>query len=135
MEEISLDNNQDMDKKKYGGKEKRRHARIPFNYVVTCRDCAGNVESVSHFAFMHSKNVSAGGLLLESKYYYPADTLLEIKLSIPSISHSIKIIGEVVRSEEMKKNNTYNLGVSFVRIDEKGRDSLVKFIEDHLGDE
>ena len=120
------------DNENFKGGEKRKHARIPFNYVVTCRDCAGNVESVSHFAFMHSKNVSAGGLLLESKYYYPPDTLLEIKLSIPSISHSIKIIGEVLRSEEIKKNNIFNLGVSFVKIDEKGRNELVKFIESHL---
>lgn len=120
------------DKKNYKGTEKREYARIPFNYVVTCRDCAGNVESVSHFAFMHSKNVSAGGLLLESKYYYPPATLLEIKLSIPSISHSIKIIGEVLRSEELKKNNIFNLGVSFVKIDEKGRNELIKFIESHL---
>ncbi len=119
-------------KKKYSGKEKRQYTRIPFNYVVTCRDCAGNVESVSHFAFMHSKNVSAGGLLLESKYYYPPSTLLEVKLSIPSISHSIKIVGEVIRSDELKENNAYSLGVSFVRIDEEGRNILTKFIEDHL---
>ncbi len=122
-------------KKKFHGKEKRKHTRIPFNYVVTCRDCAGNVESVSHFAFMHSKNMSAGGLLLESKYYYPPSTLLEIKLSIPSISHSIKVVGEVVRTEEVKENNIYSLGVAFVRIDEESRKSLINFIEEHISSE
>jgi len=121
--------------KKYQGKEKRKHTRIPFNYVVTCRDCAGNVESVSHFAFMHSKNVSAGGLLLESKYYYPPSTLLEIKLSIPSISHSIKVVGEVVRTEEVKENNIYSLGVAFVKIDQESRNSLVSFITEHISSE
>ena len=116
----------------YNGKEKRQYVRIPFNYVVTCRDCSGNVESVSHFAFMHSKNLSAGGLLLESKYYYPPNTLLEIKLSVPSILHSIKIVGEVIRSEEVQDKNSYNLGISFVRINEDGRNALVQFIEDHI---
>lgn len=116
----------------YTGNEKRQYKRIPFNYVVTCRDGAGNVESVAHFAFMHSKNISAGGLLLESKYFYPPSSLLEIKVSIPSMVHSIKVIGEVVRSEEMQNNSLYNLGISFVKIDNKDRDSLIKFIEDHV---
>ncbi|MCB1196422.1 PilZ domain-containing protein [bacterium] len=119
------------DQKKFLGKEKRQHKRVPFNYVVTCRDCSGNVESVSHFAFMHAKNMSAGGLLLESKYYYPPTTLLEIKLSIPSISHSIQVIGEVIRSEQVQQNNVFSLGISFVRIDDNCRQSLMKFVDDH----
>ena len=119
------------EKKKFTGKEKRKHKRIAFNYVVTCRDCSGNIESVSHFAFMHAKNMSVGGLLLESKYYYPASTLLEIKLSIPSISHSIQVVGEVIRSEQIQQNTVYNLGISFVRIDEQSRQSLMNFVEEH----
>jgi len=79
--------------------------------------------------------MSAGGLLLESKYYYPPSTLLEIKLSIPSISHSIKVVGEVVRTEEVKENNIYSLGVAFVRIDEESRKSLINFIEEHISSE
>ncbi|MEW6534075.1 MAG: PilZ domain-containing protein [Candidatus Auribacterota bacterium] len=125
----------DIPNKEFKGQEKRKYTRIPFNYVVTCRDFSGNVESVSHFAFMHSKNISAGGLLLESKYYYPPSSLLEIKLSVPSMLHSIKVVGEVIRSEEIKENHVYTLGISFVRIDNKDRNALIAFIEDHISAE
>lgn len=49
--------------------------------------------------------------------------------------HSVKIVGEVIRSEEIKDNHSYNLGISFVRINEDGRNALIKFIDEHICDQ
>jgi hypothetical protein len=88
------------------------------------------------------KDVSAGGILVDSPRAYPLGTLLKLELRVPGWGRyqnhfgpvqdadvrPLVALGKVVRVEQMD-SGSYELGVKFQNVYPDDLDALVKFLE------
>lgn len=88
------------------------------------------------------KDVSGGGLLVDSAKAYPLGTLLKLELLVPgwgryqnhfgpvqdAESRPLVALGKVVRVEQMDSGG-YELGVKFQNVYPDDLEALVKFLE------
>ncbi len=72
-------------------------------------------------------NISGGGMSFVTKEFFQEGERLLIKLFLPTYPRLLKLKCEVVRV--MKKDDeNYRIGLKYVDIDERTRDSLIKYI-------
>lgn len=144
--------------KKYEGEERRKFVRIPFEAVARykvhkkkktdCKHghCSGAVKGkVKHgYQDADTKDISTGGILFTTKEHFPLFTILEMEMDIPSEDGytTVKILGEIVRTSELKNRKMYDNGISFYRINDSDREAIEEFMEfapttdaDDAGDE
>ncbi|HRZ87831.1 MAG TPA: PilZ domain-containing protein [bacterium] len=117
------------------GAERRNFVRIPFWFVARYRSVPSEraqQHKAAHAAAYrdaYGKNLSVGGILIETEEHFPLSTLLEIELDIPSLSEPIVLRGRVVRSDEIEPDKLYDNGVAFESIDDRYRKTLSNFID------
>lgn len=117
---------------KYSGIERRRSQRTPYSVEIWYRD---RNKSNQGFKHAYGKNISQHGLLFETYENFPSCVILELKLeflSLPGFSlpdaRSFMVLGEVVRTEEVKRPWLYHIGVSFCKIEDEDRKFLGNYI-------
>ncbi len=76
--------------------------------------------------FSSSTNISAGGLVFESRYLTPEDSILELKIDLPSDKESIQCLAKVVRVEKDLPRCFY-VAVCFLDIAGADRKRIDKF--------
>lgn len=74
-----------------------------------------------------TQNISAGGLLFRTQEILSIGTLLNVRLSIPSISKPIKIKTKVVRVDSTRRSNFYDTALFFLEIDPLVQKQLDEF--------
>lgn len=119
----------------YKGPERRRFPRIPFWYIVRYRVYMPEKKLLPKVFSSKSKNLSLGGLLLETNHYYPVSTMLEIELDVPlDTEHHVyaKVIGSVVRSIIVEQDKAYDTAVQFVSIPNEYRSNILRLINAFL---
>lgn len=112
----------------YHGPERRRYPRIPFWYIVKCRI----YDSAEGFSAARSKNLSLGGILLETSSYYPVSTMLEIELDVPLDTQQhvcAKVLGKVVRSTVLEPDKAYDTAIQFTSIPAQYEEQILRLIE------
>jgi Tfp pilus assembly protein PilZ len=120
--------------------ERRKFIRIPFWFVARYKSVKSKAKQAGadaqaapgrakEFKDAYGKNISTGGILIETEEYFPVSTVLEIELDIPSLPESIVVRGRVVRSYEIEKDKLYDNGVQFEAVDEKYKKTIGSFIE------
>lgn len=123
-----------------GNAERRRFVRIPFWFVARYKalkekkgsgaaDAQMNGIQRKEFKDAYGKNISTGGILIETEEYFPVSTVLEIELDIPSLPESIIVRARVVRSDEIEKDKLYDNGVQFEEVDDRYKKTIHDFIE------
>lgn len=108
----------------YNGLERRRSQRVTYPFEIWYKDHNKNYQGFKH---AYGKDISEHGLLFETYESFPPCTILEIRLELPSFKNS-NILAEVVRSEEIKHQWLYHIGISFCRIDEDCQRFLREYI-------
>lgn len=101
----------------YNGPERRRSPRVTYPFEIWYKDHNKNYQGFKH---AYGKDISEHGLLFETYESFPPCTILEIRLELPiseNSNESFNILAEVVRSEEIKHQWLYHIGISFCRID------------------
>ena len=88
------------------------------------------------------KDLSGGGILLESKTLYELGTILQLQINLEGwyrhrssffkstaekATEPLSVIGEVVRIEKFD-DETYDIGVKFTNVYDDDQKSLLKFI-------
>lgn len=123
------------------GSDKREFFRLPEEFKVTFKPLEFPLgdRPVKESTV---KDVSAGGILFESKVYYELGTVLQLEVNLEgwyrhrsSFFKSTKekaleplsVIGEVVRVEKFD-DDTYDIGVKFTNVYDDDQKSLLKFI-------
>lgn len=99
----------------YRGSDRRQYPRIPFWYIVKYREYI----PPKGFSPGKSKNISIGGILLETNTFYPVSTILEIELDVPLNEGKhiyAKVLGKVVRSSVIDPDKTYDIAIQFTSI-------------------
>lgn len=117
----------------YNGVERRRSQRVSYPFEIWYRD-RNKVEQ--GFKHAYGKNISEHGLLFETYETFPICTILEIRLEMleDDIVSGFNILAEVVRSEEIKHQWLYHIGVSFCRIEDDCRRLIRQYTLSHIGE-
>jgi len=104
---------------------KRRYIRVDFIadiqvQVVDPNNKIGTLETTS-------KNLSAGGILFESKYPIDIDTKVQLRIPTGTAAEPLVIAGDVIRVEKYNASK-YDIGISFLGVDYASRNVLSRCI-------
>ncbi|HPS20120.1 MAG TPA: PilZ domain-containing protein [Candidatus Omnitrophota bacterium] len=127
--------------------ERRKYVRLPEHCVLKCEKLTtgelfgGTVEQ--HHIEGVTKNISAGGVLLETKEPFKLGEIIKMEIALPgwekfksefyktdsvSRSHPLVVLGKVVRVETF--GDKYDMGICFVAIDEGHRWAVLKYVSE-----
>ena len=131
-------------------KEKRRYLRIPRENIVYVSLCDAleelNMKKRSSKIKAKTKDLSAGGLLFECTKRFDLGHILKVEIILPSWEKYKKtlfsskwcyptkpflVLGKVMRIECVQEN-IYDIGISFVGIEEAYQDLLINYVNDQL---
>jgi len=111
------------------GIEFRKEFRLPVNIqlkylLLNPSDGSNELKSAV------TKDISASGLLFESKEKYALDTEMQIILEMPGSSlKTLEIEGKVARLEKLSPSLNFDIGVNFTKISEAQKDEIRNRIE------
>lgn len=114
--------------------EKRKHIRVPLVVKVTNR-------STKEFHFFYSRDISFGGIFLETRDPYPLNTDVDLDFFLPVKDHKDRIVipGKVARVQPYdilaKDNPTPGMGIEFGMVEAEIMAKIGNFIRDILNDE
>lgn len=100
------------------GIDKRRQRRVRLITEVKC-------EAMSRDEFLVTRDVSAGGLFVNTKSPLPLDSLVRIAFSLAAGSPAISCNGLVVYSMQ-----GLGMGIQFADLSEESRTALEKFVDE-----
>ena len=120
--------------------ERRQYRRMPLEARVSFQELSfhkGDSPAQSSY-----RDVSGGGLLLESDRAYPLGTLLKLEIRVPGWGRfqnhfgpvqeaevrPLVALGQVVRVEQMDSGG-YELGIKFQNVYPDDLEALMKFVE------
>jgi hypothetical protein len=76
----------------------------------------------------YTKNISAGGLLFASKEPLAIGSFVELQIELPDGSKPLECLARVVRVDEIRPDEDYNIAVCFLGITGAQRVRLEKFV-------
>lgn len=107
--------------------QRREYIRVPVDKEVNCYLIGINgkkIESDKVFPAI-VKDISGGGVLLNSPLSLPSGTVLVFEIEIDKNNFLLTI--EVLRNLESEENGTRNLGCKFIGIDEGDRQKIIAY--------
>jgi c-di-GMP-binding flagellar brake protein YcgR len=107
--------------------EKRKYPRINSIFNVEILSTEGGTGI--------SKNISEGGFLFSHNKSIELGRVLKLNLQIQGLKGNFTISGEVVRCQQIEKDNNYDIALKFVEVDEKINNNLKKFIQSQNSNE
>ncbi len=110
---------------------KRRYIRVDFIadiqvQIVDPNNKIGTLETAS-------KDLSAGGILFESKYPIYIDTKVQLRIPTGTADEPLVVAGDVVRIEKICSGK-YDIGISFLGVNNAARSELSKCIRKCIED-
>jgi len=105
-------------------KERRKYPRIK---LIT------KVAHISEdkFHYYYSRDLSVGGIFLETENPYPEGSVLELEFPLPEVADKVRVKGKVVRVvevEERHKGKIPGMGIQFIEMDAETRAILADFV-------
>ena len=107
------------------GSEKREHERKPLRLQLNYRDASGG-----NFLFEHSRNISRGGIFIETDHPLPVGSTLVIRFTTPS-GDDLEIEGDVAWVNSTSANSeTPNpgMGVQWTDLSEDQRNTIASVV-------
>lgn len=108
-------------------RDRRRAQRVDVRHLAKYRlfDEKGKAKPIISVA----KNVSATGLLIQTKEPLKVGACLELEINFPPFKDPIKAQVKVAWMQKLKKIDYYRSGLSFVDIDKEHRQRILDYIE------
>lgn len=108
-------------------KERRRAQRITTRHLIkySLVDTEGKPKPVISV----SKNVSATGLLIQTKEPLQVGKQFELEINFPPFKDAIKAQVKAVWTRHLKNRNYYRSGLSFISIDKEYKQRIIDYIE------
>lgn len=106
------------------GQERRLHPRVKLITKVT--HIAGDF-----FHYYYSRDLSLGGIFLETREPFPIGTKVNLEFPLPGISNRISVAGQVVRTVaavEQDSGTVPGMGIQFQEMPEEIQGMLAEFI-------
>lgn len=102
--------------------ERRTFPRIERSYIlsyqVITEDPAGDGQITT------TRNISENGLSFECEEPINLSTAIVLKIKIPALEKVLEVLGTVVRTEKIEKEEKYVIGLQFSHIDAKTRNLM-----------
>lgn len=111
----------------YSGPERRIYPRASLGIGIRYKPY-GVKGSMQLFREGKVRDISEGGLLLETQEKLVVNDKLEFKLRLPVVSHFMLLRGSVVWVKEAKPNGWYSYGISISEIDPNDRKQIAKYV-------
>ena len=107
------------------GVPRRRHVRLPCTFTVGIVDDGrvfhGQVE-----------NISESGMFLMCEHRFTQGMALRLTVSLPGVEQEVRLLGEIVRSEELTGGH-HGYGLQFLEIsDDSSREGLRQFLDNSI---
>lgn len=110
--------------------ERRKYVRLDSKIISWYQlPPDGNLDAMEILGRV-TKNIGAGGLLVEMTEQVPLGSTLSMDLKLPGEKGFIKGKVRVVRIEELGEGR-YDVGLAFVELDEEGKKIIGRFISEH----
>ena len=128
-------------KKKQEGIEKRAVPRIKREVTVQYRiketpSIRGVQIALGPYAdISQTKDLSEKGVFFTASRDIPSQTILEIKLRLPTQEELVGLEGRVVGCEEIKEKIIYGIRVEFANLRDEQKEALRNFVQLFLKDE
>lgn len=107
--------------------DKREYERISDAIQVKFTQADKKWSSIP-YSTSYTKNMSEGGFLFYSKNPIDVGSNIEIKFFLKDSTNFVSAIARVVRIGEISSNNLYEIGISFVDIEQQTMNILSKYI-------
>lgn len=108
------------------GIERRRYKRITTNLIARIRQSGRAEESELNTI----KDVSLGGVFIETLAPFPVGTIIEFDFVIPGLNRMVSARGVVRWSNDgVKANLPRGMGVEFLEVSKTGQDAIETFVE------
>ena len=103
------------------GAEQRQHPRVPLDVLVQVRSA-----SIEEFRAVHAKNLSVGGMFIESQAARPMGASIYFQFTVKDGGTLIEGLGKVVHS------SAAGMGVEFVSVLEPSASIIRTLVEQRL---
>jgi uncharacterized protein (TIGR02266 family) len=121
------------------GQEKRRYRRVSTSLVARIRvittgeDTKIRLRSIQEAAKI--RNISLGGIFLETAIPFPVGTYLNIDFAVPGYSEEIRTLGVVRWSNFTKtpERPLVGMGIEFLEVSTPHRDKINRFVKEAEG--
>jgi c-di-GMP-binding flagellar brake protein YcgR len=140
-----------MAKKRYVGFERRCFARIHRDFILDLKETdlrteLGITKKEEQHLIGKTVNISASGLLFETERPFALGTILNLTIKIPGWQKYMAAVSEtkhlpggttftaltkVIRNEELRPGQLYDIGVVFINIDPCKKQALNRYINDN----
>lgn len=109
--------------------KKRHYLRIDFLETIYVRQIGFD----NHLFELQAtgKNISRSGILFESDEFFEIGTKIQLMIPLSEPDESFVVIGRVVRVEIIDANR-YDIGVSFLEMDQDAKTELANYVLGHL---
>ena len=117
--------------------DRRRFVRIPSENVIAYSVLKpdGGVD-MAHSGYVHSKNISQGGVLFTSFEELAVGTRLQMKVRIEtpaSKDENIGMIGEVVRIQKLATGNKWDTAIVIKYVEHTKLDTFMSWLAKQIG--
>lgn len=109
-------------------RNRRRKDRIAFHFPIKL--LVPSLASIRGEGYVEvkGKNISEGGILVETSRSYPKWVPCRIKLGVLAHPEGIILEGMIIWADENKKMGSWEVGISFVNMREEHRNILQQMI-------
>ena len=119
------------------GSEKRIYdrlsTRVPLEYSLYKKSLDSTEEEFSKTSKTVAKDISAGGVLFETREFIPAGGIIKLTMEIPFARKKVECLVRAIRVEEIKKSGRFNIGSQFLDIDSADKAIIDKFVQQEHG--
>ncbi len=106
-------------------KHKRKYFRIDFNTKIQVQPVENGDET--EIIKVNSRNFSKAGLLFESNRPFKINDLISITIPLNNNEENVIVKGNVIRVE-IYSDNVFDIGVSFLNVDNSIKDDITKYM-------
>ena len=102
--------------------ERRKHKRVPLATLVRLR-----IAGVNRYTKLETKDLSAGGIFVQTDYPPPVGTKVKIDLVLGPLETTIRVRGEVLRNGGP---GGPGMGIEFKRLGKRKQRMIEQAVED-----
>lgn len=111
----------------YNGPERRIYPRALLGVEIRYKLCTKE-GCIQVFREGRARDISEGGIFLETSEKLSVNDALELKLKLPNMSHFMLLRGNIVWAKDLDQGLWYNYGVSISEIDPNDRKQIAKYV-------
>ena len=106
--------------------DKRNNPRLEVYHLAKYSVVSDSSQKKPVLAYI--KNISGGGVCIQTEEPLPVGSLLQLRINMPLMSKPVTSIAKVAWSKKASKKGFYEAGIHFLEIEEAVREAIKKGI-------